>query len=67
MAKKTKKVHYDMSSNITDLNDPNHPLRVMAKRIIEEVVVFYLPIEDEFGRDRDRIENDIVALLSNLD
>lgn len=47
------------------LEKADHPLRMMANRIIDEVIEFHCnPLG--VGK-RDLVVNDIVALLSNLD
>lgn len=49
----------------TNLNKSDHPLRVMARRIIDEVVEIH--IGSFFTREQSkRMEDDIVALLTNL-
>lgn len=57
---------YYRNSKPVDINDVQHPFRKMAIRIIEEVVEVYTGINIE-GVDYYKMEDDIVALLSNLE
>ena len=55
-----------MSYNKLNINDNRHPYRILAKRIIGEVVeiqtgTFLSVLESK------RMEDDIVALLTNLE
>ena len=63
---KGKHISYDMNSKINDLNNKNHPYRVMANRIIDEVVEFNIE-ESIPNYKKERMVDDIVALLSNLE
>lgn len=66
MENKKHRVAYDMNSKITDYNDEHHPFRVMARRIIEEVVEIQLGTFLTSSGSK-RMENDITALLTNLE
>jgi hypothetical protein len=53
------------TSGAKALDDRHHPLRIMANRIIDEVIDFNY--ETMYSTNRQRVEDDIVALLTNLD